>query len=93
VRPLDRVLERLENVRQQNGYFVATCPAHQDRDPSLSVKEGDDGRVLINCFAGCAFDDVVAAIDLETKDLFDNGERGRGFNPTRNTATPPRQTA
>jgi hypothetical protein len=86
-RPIDRVLDRLENVRRQNGYFIASCPSHEDRDPSLSVKEGNDGRVLINCFVGCAFDDVVAAIDLEAKDLFDDERGGGEFNPTRNGAT------
>jgi hypothetical protein len=84
--PVEKVLERLERVKAHNGYFTALCPAHDDRDPSLSVKEGDDGRVLIHCFGGCAFDKVVAAIDLEPKDLFDQ-EGGRGFSPPRNGVT------
>ena len=77
VRPIDRTLERLEGVKAHNGYFMALCPAHDDQDSSLSVKEGDDGRVLLHCFAGCTFDEVVAAIDLEPKDLFDR-EGGGG---------------
>lgn len=77
-RPIDRVLERLDNVRQHNGYFMACCPAHDDHEPSLSVDEGDDGRVLLHCFAGCAFENIVAAIDLEPKDLFVEAKLGGG---------------
>jgi hypothetical protein len=84
-RPVDRVLSQLENIRQQNGYFMAHCPAHDDRDPSLSITEADDGRVLINCFSGCTFDEVVAAMGLEARDFFDNG--GERFDPPRNGAT------
>lgn len=47
-----------------NGAWVALCPAHDDRNPSLSVKTGDDGRALIHCHAGCSFDAVVAALGL-----------------------------
>jgi len=88
-RPIDRVLERLDNVRQHNGYFMACCPAHDDHEPSLSVDEGDDGRVLLHCFAGCAFENIVAAIDLEPKDLFVEAKLGGGggSNPSKNGAT------
>src|SRR5215210_1742050 len=41
MRPIDRVLERLEGVEAHNGYFMALCPAHDDQDPSLSLREGD----------------------------------------------------
>ena len=57
---------------------MARCPAHEDRRASLSIGEGDDGRVLIKCFAGCAFEDIVRAVGLEPRDLFSaNGEGGR----------------
>lgn len=49
---------------------MCTCPAHDDRNPSLSVKEADDGRVLLNCFAGCLPDQVVTALGMEMKHLF-----------------------
>jgi hypothetical protein len=78
MKPLDRVLERLEGVKAHNGYFMAPCPAHDDRDPSLSVREGEDGRVLLKCFAGCAFEDMVVAMGLEAKDLFPEERGGRG---------------
>jgi len=47
---LDLVLERLGDYERRDGYYMALCPAHDDREPSLSIAEGDDGRVLLNCF-------------------------------------------
>lgn len=55
-------------LRQWN----ARCPAHEDRNASLSVGVGDDDRILIQCFAGCAAQDVCAALELTTADLFAN---------------------
>jgi protein tyrosine phosphatase len=49
---------------------MACCPAHNDKNPSLSIKETKDGDVLLHCFAGCGVDDVVAALGLEMSDLF-----------------------
>lgn len=51
------------------------CPAHDDDRPSLSVSEGDDGRSLVYCFAGCKTEDVISALGLEWKDLFGTEER------------------
>jgi KaiC/GvpD/RAD55 family RecA-like ATPase len=33
--------------------WLAPCPYHEDKSPSLSIGEGDDGRVLVHCHAGC----------------------------------------
>src|SRR5262245_30986518 len=63
-------VERLEGVRRNGAGWVARCPAHEDRHASLSVSEGDDGRVLVHCHAGCAIEAVVAALGLEMHDLF-----------------------
>ncbi|RMH23667.1 MAG: DUF3987 domain-containing protein, partial [Planctomycetota bacterium] len=49
--------------------WSAQCPAHEDRNPSLSIATGDDGRCLINCHAGCATKAIVEALGLEMKDL------------------------
>jgi hypothetical protein len=45
-----------------HGRYMAQCPAHEDRDPSLSFKECDDGRILVNCFAGCPTEAVMDSI-------------------------------
>ncbi|WP_369158832.1 hypothetical protein [Candidatus Thiodiazotropha sp. LNASS1] len=71
--PIDLLVSRLERVRSVgNGRFIALCPvsAHDDKSPSLSIAEGDDGRVLIRCFGGCETQAVVNALGLEMKDLF-----------------------
>ena len=49
---------------------MAVCPGHQDKEPSLSITTGDDGRVLLKCHAGCKTEDVVKAIGMEMRDLF-----------------------
>jgi hypothetical protein len=68
---LEAVLDRLHGVHLgTNGSYAALCPAHDDHDPSLSVSQGSDGRVLLCCHAGCETKDVVAAIGLSLKDLF-----------------------
>ncbi len=67
----DRLLDRLEGVKQVGpNRWVAKCPAHNDRSPSLSVSLGDDGKLLIWCFAGCGAADVMAAVGLELSDLY-----------------------
>lgn len=67
----EKLLGRLQAVRSTGpSRWIAKCPAHEDRSPSLSVREVEDGTVLIRCFAGCGAADVVAAVGLELKDLF-----------------------
>ncbi len=50
--------------------YVAKCPAHPDRSPSLSICAGRGGRVLVLCRAGCHTADVLAAAGLSIRDLF-----------------------
>ncbi len=89
MRPAEKVLDRLEGVRQVNGSWKALCPAHDDHEPSLSIREGVDDCVLLKCFAGCKNPDIVAALDLDMSDLFvrRNGHRKKF------SSTPPRTTA
>jgi hypothetical protein len=64
------ILERLERVRKTGSdKYVARCPAHADKSPSLSVREMSDGRVLIHCFGGCETADVLAAVGLTFRDV------------------------
>ncbi|MGH8133953.1 MAG: DNA primase [Steroidobacteraceae bacterium] len=66
-----KLIDRLERIKQTApGRWLARCPAHEDRSPSLSVRELDDGRVLVNCFAGCGAVDVLDALGLEWSALF-----------------------
>jgi hypothetical protein len=66
-----RALAALLQARRTGpGKWQARCPAHQDDSPSLSLREGTDGRVLVHCFAGCALDSILAALNLRRSDLF-----------------------
>lgn len=71
--PIELVLERLDGVTRAGKTYKALCPAHSDKTPSLSVKEGDDGRALLHCFAGCGVEGIVAAMGLSMSDLFADG--------------------
>jgi Toprim domain len=44
---------------------IACCPAHEDRNPSLSVGEGRGGRILVRCFGGCSQAEVIDALRRE----------------------------
>lgn len=78
--PIEAVLGRLDGVARSGKGYIARCPAHCDKTPSLSVKEGDDGRVLIHCFAGCQIEDIVAATGLSMADLF-SSDASKRRNP------------
>lgn len=83
-RPIDRLLDRLEAVRETGpGRWMARCPAHDDSTPSLSIREVGDGRLLIHCHAGCDADRVMAAAGLSLADLFPRDDRaaGHGYAP------------
>ncbi|MCV5231644.1 CHC2 zinc finger domain-containing protein, partial [Escherichia coli] len=55
----DVLLERLAGVRLVGaGRWMACCPAHPDRSPSLSIRVLDD-KILLHCFAGCDSDAVL----------------------------------
>ena len=72
--PLTQILYTLESVtnfsakRNGNGY-IARCPAHNDRNPSLSIKRAQSGNVLLHCYAGCTADAIVGALGLTLRDL------------------------
>jgi len=66
---IDQILERLHKVHKNGSGYMACCPAHEDKNPSLRVTERDD-KILIKCFSGCETRDIVSAIGLELKDLF-----------------------
>lgn len=75
----DGLLAKLDGVRRTGREtWLARCPAHDDRHPSLSLRETADGRVLLHCFAGCAVAEIVAAVGLGLDDLFPARPSHRG---------------
>ncbi len=80
--PIERVLAQLTLVRREReGQWQARCPAHDDRTPSLSVGIGRDGKVLLDCKAGCTYDAVKRAAGLTDADLFPE-QIGRESTPS-----------
>ena len=59
------------DVRQNGpGDYTCKCPAHADSNASLHVKQMDDGGIMLKCFAGCQWKDIVAAAGWQTSDMF-----------------------
>lgn len=63
---LDAIMERLapdgRALRTPGGWLVR-CTAHEDRQPSLAIAEGADGRLLLRCFAGCTVTAICTAAE------------------------------
>lgn len=91
MRPFEVVVSLLQNPQRNGKGLTARCPVHHDKRNSLSVREGEDGRVLIKCFAGCPVEEIVARWGLKMSALFPDTAGGQGVaNPPgqhRNTAT------
>lgn len=72
--PMNSVIAALEardcRPKRNGKGWSARCPAHEDHSPSLSVAEGDDGRCLVHCHAGCGADAVARALGLDMTLLF-----------------------
>lgn len=67
---LERILAKLPDAKKSGTGWSACCPAHDDRRASLSIAEGEDGRVLLKCHAGCSLEAICEAMDLKPTDLF-----------------------
>ena len=69
-RPVEDLLSRLQGVKGNGKGWTARCPGHEDKQNSLSISMGQDGRVLLHCFSGCKTPDIIARIGLEMQNLF-----------------------
>lgn len=61
---IQEILPRLENKKRSGKGWSARCPAHDDQHNSLSVKEGQNGKVLLFCHAGCEYKDILESIGV-----------------------------
>lgn len=67
---LDNFVSRLSKAKRTgNDSYIACCPAHADKSPSMTVREVEDGMLLVHCFAGCGIDDIAGAIGFSISDL------------------------
>lgn len=70
---ISEILSRLDGViRSNDKQYIARCPAHDDKNASLSVSVGDNGKVLMYCHAGCSTKDICSAIGIKESDLFND---------------------
>ncbi len=80
------LLSQLAGVKRTGiNRWLALCSAHSDKHPSLAVRELDDGRVLVHCFAGCSVEEVLHAVGLEFDALFPERLIGHRLHPERHT--------
>ena len=79
---LTEFLPRLKGVTKGSGnQYYAKCPAHEDQHASLSVSEGDDGRILLNCHVGCTSQEIVSKLGLTINDLFSDDRTAPASKP------------
>jgi hypothetical protein len=67
--PIDQLIAKLPHAKRVGSGWSACCPAHEDRRASLSIGEGDDGRALVKCHAGCTVESICAAVGLHMSNL------------------------
>jgi putative DNA primase/helicase len=73
--------------RKAGGSWTARCPAHDDRTPSLSIRDSDQEKVLVYCHADCDQRDVIAA--LKEQGLWaDHGPRSLSQSACRTPVQP-----
>jgi hypothetical protein len=78
------LLDRLEGVKRTGpAGWLARCPAHDDKHPSLSVRELDDGRVLVHDHAGCSAVEVLEAVGLDFAALYPTRPAEHRIHPER----------
>lgn len=71
----DKLLSQLTKLKRTGREsWIACCPAHDDKSPSMTITEKDDGRVLVHCFAGCSVDSILGAVGLTFSDLYPETE-------------------
>lgn len=71
---IEEFLNYLKNVKKvRENQYMALCPAHNDKNPSLSIGLSENkNQILLHCYAGCSADDVLNTVGLKKKDLFNN---------------------
>jgi hypothetical protein len=67
---LVEIAERLHGRRIRPDRWIAKCPAHADRAPSLTISSGREGRVLLHCFAGCPVEAILLHAGMSMGHLF-----------------------
>jgi hypothetical protein len=75
-----QLLERFDKLKQTApDRWIACCPAHDDKSPSLHIKDAGD-KLLVRCFAECSFRDIADAIGAQPSQFFAGGYDRRDFD-------------
>lgn len=94
--PCQVLLSRLGGVRRRSyvptirgtpaaNAYEALCPAHNDKNPSLSILERSDNSLTLRCWAGCSLDEILGALGLQRRHLFPaNGEHQSPYRERKN---------
>lgn len=70
-------LSRCDKVKTTGqGTWLACCPGHADKRPSMTVRELEDGTVLLHCFSGCDVGQILGAVGMDFADLFPDRPKG-----------------
>lgn len=81
--PVDRFLAALDGY-SGTGPWRARCPAHGGTNPqALSIAEGQDGTVLVRCWRGCSFGEIIDALGLRAHELFPESITSHRHRPNR----------
>lgn len=81
---IDTFKSRLQKVKRTgDNKFMACCPAHADKTASLTFSELSDGRILINCFAGCDTYSILKAVGLDWQDVMPENAVGHAVKKER----------
>jgi uncharacterized protein DUF3987 len=95
--PTERILSALREFgcepKKSGKEWTCRCPAHEDRNPSLSIGTGDDGRALVKCHASCSAEAVCHAIGLELRDLMPENTNGATVQPKTRRGVPVPKTS
>ncbi|MEI7670044.1 MAG: toprim domain-containing protein [Pseudomonadota bacterium] len=74
----EEIARSLKKAKQFGKVWVACCPAHNDSNPSLQLSDGNNGQLLLHCFTGCDWQDVMTALKL-----------GKNYTPTASKPSKP----
>ena len=83
---LNQIFQRIldhTDAKSINGdnQYIGLCPAHDDDSPSFSIKMNDE-KILMNCFAGCSFDQICSSLGIQKSETFNQFESPEKINIT-----------
>ena len=74
---IETILNTLNGVkRKSQGRYVALCPVHNEKTPSLAITDAGDGKVLLHCFGcGAGAIEIISALGIEISEIFPERDR------------------